>query len=154
MHMTHNADENDVCNRRPRVLICEDDPILACDLEQQLEDLGFDPIGPFATQAEALRALRAIRPAAAVIDVELADGACTKLAGVLRDNGVPTVVVTGLRVSSPPPEFSDATWLMKPLPYDALARQFDGLIASQNRGEPANERLSMASKSQLRAIVG
>ena len=153
MHIIHNADANDVCNRRPRVLICEDDPILACDLEQQLEDLGFDPIGPFATQAEALRALRGVMPAAAVIDVELADGACTRLAGVLRDNGVLTVVVTGLRVSSPPPEFADATWLLKPLTDDALARELDSLTARQTSGEPNHERLPMASKSQMRAIA-
>ena len=154
MHMTHNADANDVCNRRPRVLICEDDPILACDLEQQLEDLGFDPIGPFATQAEALRALRGVMPAAAVIDVELADGACTRLAGVLRDNGVLTVVVTGLRVSSPPPEFADATWLLKPLTDDALARQLDGVTARSISNEPTNERLSIVSKSHVREIAG
>ena len=154
MHMTHHADANDVCNRRPRVLICEDDPILACDLEQQLEDLGFDPIGPFATQAEALRALRSLTPAAAVIDVELADGACTRLAGVLREKGVPTIVVTGLRVSTPPPEFSDATWLLKPLPYDALARHVEGLTARQTSGEPTDERRTMASNSPMRAIAG
>lgn len=130
MHMTHRADANDVCKRKPRVLICEDDPILACDLEQQLEDLGFDPIGPFATQADAIRALRGATPDAAVIDVELADGACTRLAGILRDRGVLTVVVSGLRVSSPPPEFAGAAWLLKPLHYDALERRLEHLTRS------------------------
>jgi CheY-like chemotaxis protein len=154
MHIIHNADANDVCNRRPRVLICEDDPILACDLEQQLEDLGFDPVGPFATQAEALRALRGMTPAAAVIDVELADGACTRLAGVLRDRGILTVVVTGLRVSSPPPEFADAIWLLKPLPFDALARQLDGMTSRKISGEPTKHLPPIALKSPMRAIVG
>lgn len=149
MHKTHHADANNVCKRRPRVLICEDDPILACDLEQQLEDLGFDPIGPFATQAEAIRALRHATPDAAVIDVELADGACTKLAGILRDNGVLTIVVSGLRVSSPPPEFAGAAWLLKPLPYDALARHLEHMT----QGAELSRTLPPVRGSQTQAAA-
>ena len=149
MHKTHHADANDVCEQRPRVLICEDDPILACDLELQLEDLGFEPIGPFATQADAIRALRSAVPEAAVIDVELADGACTRLAGILRDKGVLTIVVSGLRVSSPPPEFAGATWLLKPLPYDALARQLERVTG---RKEPS-PTFAPVTESQTRAAA-
>lgn len=149
MHKINYADANDVRKRRPRVLICEDDPILACDLELQLEDLGFDLIGPFAMQTDAIRALRNTTPEAAVIDVELADGACTRLAGILRDRGVLTVVVSGLRVSSPPPEFAGAAWLLKPLLYDALARQ---LAQVTGHPEPSPE-FAPVTESQIRAAA-
>jgi DNA-binding response OmpR family regulator len=105
-----------------RALVCEDDALLALDLERQLEDLGYEILGPFARQSDALRALAATTPDVAVIDVELADGACTRLAGLLRDSGVPTLVVSGLAVSNPPPEYAQATWLPKPLEPPALRR--------------------------------
>ena len=108
--------------RSARALVCEDDALLALDLERQLEDLGFQILGPFAKQSDALRALAAHTPDIAVIDVELADGACTRLARLLRERDVPTLVVSGLSVSNPPPEYARALWLPKPLEPVALQR--------------------------------
>jgi len=105
-----------------RALVCEDDALLALDLERQLEDLGFDILGPFARQSDALRALAVQTPDIAVIDVELADGACTRLAGLLRERDVPTLVVSGLHIANPPPEYARALWLSKPLEPLALRR--------------------------------
>jgi two-component SAPR family response regulator len=116
-----------------RALVCEDDALLALDLERQLEDLGFEILGPFARQSDALRALAAQTPDVAVIDVELADGACTRLAGLLRERGVPTLVVSGFHLSNPPPEYARALWLPKPLEPVALRR------ALQRRSLPVSE---------------
>jgi DNA-binding response OmpR family regulator len=108
--------------RRLHALVCEDDALLALDLEHQLKTLGYCVIGPFASQSAALRALRSQTPDVAVIDVELADGACTRLAGLLREADVPTLVVSGLAIQDPPPEYARAAWLSKPLAPGALGR--------------------------------
>lgn len=56
-----------------RVLVVEDDPVLALALEAALLDLGVAYIELCATTEEALQALRSDRPDAIVLDVHLAD---------------------------------------------------------------------------------
>ena len=57
-----------------RVLIVEDDPFIAMDLEGVLSDAGCDVCGVAASEAEALRMGEATRPAFAVVDVRLSPG--------------------------------------------------------------------------------
>jgi len=56
------------------VLIVEDDPFIAMDLEGVLSDAGCDVCGVAASEAEALRMGEATRPAFAVVDVRLSPG--------------------------------------------------------------------------------
>jgi two-component SAPR family response regulator len=101
-------------------MICEDEAIIALDLQSRLMDMGFDVIGSYASQREAQRALRRTKPDMAIIDVELADGACTRLAGQLQEAGVYFAVLSGLTPANPPPEFASAPWLLKPVSDEAL----------------------------------
>jgi DNA-binding response OmpR family regulator len=120
MSFTHPASQSSVppysnaFSRRPKIMICEDEPLLALDLQMQVEDMGFDVVGPYASQREAMRALRTVRPDAVLLDVELDDGACTPFAGALRASGIAFVVLSGLSMQAPPPEFSGADWMTKP----------------------------------------
>jgi DNA-binding response OmpR family regulator len=57
-----------------RVLIVEDDPFIAMDLEGVLSDAGCDICGVAASEAEALRIGAATRPSFAVVDVRLSPG--------------------------------------------------------------------------------
>jgi DNA-binding response OmpR family regulator len=57
-----------------RVLIVEDDPFIAMDLEGVLSDAGCDICGVAASEAEALRLGEATRPPFAVVDVRLSPG--------------------------------------------------------------------------------
>lgn len=128
--------------RRLRALVCEDDALLALDLRHQLDELGYEVIGPFASQWAALRALRSQTPDVAVIDVELADGACTRLAGLLREADVPTIVISGLSICDPPPEYARASWLPKPLAPGALGRALSrppAAFSEESRTETAAE---------------
>jgi hypothetical protein len=74
-------------NQRPRIMVCEDEPLIALNLIAIIEECGCEPIGPFATGKEALARLRKQRIDAAFLDVDLADGASTPLARVLRAKG-------------------------------------------------------------------
>ena len=57
-----------------RVLIVEDDPIIAVNLEFVLSDAGWDVCGVAANEEDALLIGDAVRPAFAVVDVRLSPG--------------------------------------------------------------------------------
>ena len=81
-----------------RVLIAEDDPLIAIGLVERLRSLGHEPIGPACDGAEAIELAKANLPDLYLFDIEMpnVDGleAATRLAG----DGFrrPVVVVTGV----------------------------------------------------------
>jgi len=81
-----------------KVLIAEDDPLIALGLVERLRSLGHEPIGPAADGAEAMELARQSLPDLYLFDIEMpnVDGleAATQLAqaGLRR----PVVVVTGV----------------------------------------------------------
>jgi AmiR/NasT family two-component response regulator len=79
-----------------RVLVAEDDPIIALGLARRLAAMGHEVVGPVATVAEA-REL-ASRADLYLFDVDLADGDGIELARSLSEDGPrrPVVVLTGL----------------------------------------------------------
>ena len=55
-----------------RILIVEDEPIVAQDLREQLAKLGYDPVAVSATGEEALALAGQQRPDLVLMDIELA----------------------------------------------------------------------------------
>jgi ActR/RegA family two-component response regulator len=105
----------------PLVLLVEDQTLIAMSLAASLEDDGFRICGPFGSVAEALDSLRRIRPDAAVLDVQLADGSSERLAAALRAMSIPFVVYSGSGPrESLPAVFAEAPWISKPAPRDAV----------------------------------
>ena len=81
-----------------RVLVAEDDPLIAMGLCERLRSLGHEPIGPAANGAHAVELARESLPDLYLFDVEmpLLDG--LQAATQLADEGLrrPVVVVTGI----------------------------------------------------------
>lgn len=101
-------------------MICEDEPMIAMHIAAIVNDCGCEAVGPFASSREAQASLRKQLVDAAILDIELTDGASTPLARMLRDAGVRMIVLSGLHTSSPPPEFSGVEWLSKPADEERL----------------------------------
>lgn len=105
-----------------RILVAEDNLMVAMDLAFQLELLGAEVIGPFARVDEAMTALTSDTPHGAILDVNLLDGHVTPLAEKLLKGNVPVIFCTGLSL---PAELSsrypDAKVFVKPTPADVLA---------------------------------
>ena len=78
-----------------RVLVVEDDAIIALDLLDILEEAGAIAVGPYPAEGKARAALPGIAIDAALLDVHVADGDVYPLADLLRDQGVPTVFHSG-----------------------------------------------------------
>ena len=57
-----------------RILIVEDDAVIAMVLTDGLEDGGHEVMGPASTLAEALALCDALRPELALLDINLRDG--------------------------------------------------------------------------------
>jgi len=82
-------------HRIPRVLIVEDEFLIALELESTLRSVGYHVLGPVATVQEALELLRTESPDAAVLDVNLAGERVTPVAELLRAMSVPFVLSSG-----------------------------------------------------------
>ncbi|MBE7218336.1 MAG: response regulator [Caulobacteraceae bacterium] len=77
-----------------RVMIVEDEMLVACHLESIVEDLGYEPVGIAADAAEA-RALCGAKPDIALVDINLRDGPTgPAIGGWLGREGVSVVFIT------------------------------------------------------------
>ena len=83
------------CRERPLILLVEDEMIIAFDLYDRLEDSGFEVDGPYPSVARAMSAIGAMRPQAAVLDVQLTDGDVMPLADRLMEMDVPIIFHSG-----------------------------------------------------------
>jgi DNA-binding response OmpR family regulator len=81
--------------RSPRVLLVEDEVLIAMDLEQWLTELGFEVVGPFRRSEDALRALGQGSIDFAILDYLLGDENSGCVAERLTCMRVPYVFLTG-----------------------------------------------------------
>ena len=109
---------------KPRVLLVEDEALVAMMIQDTLAEFGFQVIGPLSTASEALAAARESHFDAAVLDINLGDGLVYTVAEILGVRGVPFVFVTGYDVDSVDPRFSDIPILQKPIERDMLQKIF------------------------------
>lgn len=106
-----------------RVLVVEDELLIACDLANALEEEGATVIGPAATlaQGEALCA-SGQRLDGAVLDINLQGQAVFPLADELRRTHVPFLFSTGYDGGAIPPRFADIPCCEKPVDTASLIR--------------------------------
>ena len=99
-----------------RVLIVEDEFLLAMSLEDDLALAGCVTIGPFSNLADATQATRREDFDLAILDVNLGGEPIYPLAEELLARGKPFLLVTGYGAESLPPHFRSLPRL--PKPYD------------------------------------
>jgi len=78
-----------------RVLVVEDEPLVALDIATTLEDAGCEVVGPAATLQEALDLAEAQTVDAAVLDGNLRGESSHPVAALLFARSVPVIYVTG-----------------------------------------------------------
>jgi CheY-like chemotaxis protein len=106
-----------------RVLVVEDDFVVAEDLQDELEQQGAYVLGPVATVAAALALLEVgPSPERAILDVNLRGDMVFPVADVLRGRGIPFVFVTGYDHAALPEAYAGVTCCEKPTDMPALVR--------------------------------
>ena len=102
-----------------RILLGEDEGLIALDLESVLTDLGYEVVGPVASVEEVLAASSDCDGAR--LDVTLRDGRVCPAARALLARGVPVIFSSGYDEAGQfPAEFRDVPRLMKPYDNRAL----------------------------------
>lgn len=104
-----------------RILVVEDQPLIAMDLEDLLTSRGYAVLGPKSTVAEALDCLGRETPDAALIDIDLRGERSYEVGAELRRRGVPFAFATGtVGCGDLPAEFAEIPVIRKPWCVDDL----------------------------------
>lgn len=121
-----------------RVLVVEDNALVAMQMVQALRDLGCVTVGPAATVERALVLARSEALDAAVLDVDLQGQTVFPAAEALAGRGVPFLFATGFsELSMHPSPWPEAPHLRKPIDEAHLAAALMRLVASRQPSSPA-----------------
>jgi DNA-binding response OmpR family regulator len=99
-----------------RILVVEDDALIALMYDEFLTDAGAEVVGPAASVDEAQKLVVASGISIALLDVRLGDEEVWPVARLLAGNGVPFVFCSGhFDAATLPPEWSGRPVLTKPV---------------------------------------
>ena len=107
-----------------RVLVVEDEALVAMMIQECLAEFGYQVVGPISTTTEAAAKARDGQFEAAVLDINLGDGAVYPIADMLAARGVPFVFVTGYEADSVDSRFREIPILQKPIEREMLRKIF------------------------------
>jgi DNA-binding LytR/AlgR family response regulator len=104
-----------------RLLIVEDELLIALELQSIVEQLGGTVVGPAGSVEAALQLLSDAAPNAALLDVNLHEGRVTPVAQACWDRSVPFALVTGYgRLELEEPLLQSAPRVRKPFDRRAI----------------------------------
>ena len=113
-----------------RILVVEDEALVAMLVEDALLDAGFAVIGPARSVSEAMALLAAEVPAAAVLDLNLGGETSVSVADALAARGIPFVVATGYGAAGLPAGHKHVPVLPKPYDPADLTAALERLCAA------------------------
>lgn len=117
-----------------RILVVEDEYLVARDLQRILERAGAQVVGPAADSAAARDLLARSPVEAALLDIKLSCGSVFVVADELAASGVPLVFATGYDRDVLPERFQQACYVEKPLRAGRLEQAIGRAVAGDARG--------------------
>jgi len=116
----------------PRVLVVEDELLIAESLLGNLQDYGIHVVGPLGTVKDALTLLAAgdVPIDLTLLDVNLRGEPAFPVAEALRARRIPFVFMTGYSESAMPAKYRDVPRLEKPVATEEILRVL-GLTAAR-----------------------
>ncbi|MFW5654505.1 MAG: HWE histidine kinase domain-containing protein, partial [Roseicyclus sp.] len=116
--------------RDRKILVVEDEYLVAEETAEGLRGAGCTVSGPVATLLDALRIAAADDLDAAVLDINLRGDLVWPVAHALRARGIPLILCTGYSDTiRPPPEFQDAVQVEKPVRRERLLSALAAAVA-------------------------
>lgn len=116
----------------PKVLVVEDEPLIALQIAQTLERMDCQVVGPAATVGEALELINAGGFDLALLDVDLSGSRSFPLADLLEDQGRPFAFLTGFGAAELPQRFHRSPLLGKPI----CSTELDKFVLAATGAEP------------------
>ena len=119
---------------KPIILVLEDEALIALNLQDELQDEGYEVAGPFTDCSAALDWIQTTTPDMAILDATLNDGSCHRVAAELSRCGVPFLIYSGHQQDQQLlSEFRHVTWIEKPVPAAALVRACQQLLSAATK---------------------
>lgn len=117
-----------------RVLIIEDEYIIALDLATGLADRGAVVIGPVGIVESALDAIKNTDLDGAILEINLRGKEAFSVADALADRYVPFVIATGREISDGiPARHANVRRFEKPTPPGAICDALEAAIAAHSK---------------------
>ena len=110
------------------MLVVEDEPLVALEIETELAEAGATVVGPAGTLEAAARLIEAEPLDAALLDANLAGRPVDTLAAALDARGVPFAFASGYGPAGLPEGFRDRPLLGKPFGAEALVALVAALL--------------------------
>lgn len=116
-----------------RILIVEDNFLLAETVAEVLEGAGALIVGPFVTMVEALERLGELTAIdGALLDIGLEGQESYPLADALQTTGIPFMFLTGVERHDLPRQFARTPHMLKPFSEEKLIRRLVEIGVSRN----------------------
>lgn len=113
-----------------RVLVVEDEAMIAMLIEDMLIDFGCTMLGPAADTTRAVAMIEEVPFDIAILDVNLGGERTMCLARILRSKAIPFVFATGYGTAGIHDEFKDQPVLTKPFREAELRSALRSLFAT------------------------
>lgn len=133
-----------------RIVVVEDDFVLATDICRTLRDLGATVLGPAPTPFYAMHLIGRKKIDAAVLDVRLHGTTVFEVADMLRDQGVPIIFATASDRKSMPNRFQESPLLEKPFDRKKLVNEIHA-VTRRPVVRPASPLRTMLPSAQREA---
>jgi CheY-like chemotaxis protein len=115
----------------PRVLVLEDEPLIALMVGGWLTELGCETVGPAHTVPGALTLIEAGPLDGAILDVSIGNQDCSPVADALLHKGVPFALATGRATDGLADAYAHAPSLPKPYDFTAVRDVLAGLLSNR-----------------------
>lgn len=108
-------------NRKQRILVAEDEMLIAMDLQDMLERLGYEVVGPAGSIAEIRQLLQDGPIDGAILDVNLRGEEVFSVLPALMAIGMPVILASGYDDAQQfPSEFRALPRIIKPFSVEAV----------------------------------
>jgi CheY-like chemotaxis protein len=113
-----------------RVLVVEDEALIAMLVEDMIHDSGGEMVGSAGTLSDAVDLARTAQADVALLDLDLKGTLAYPAADVLRERGVPLVFTSGYGSGALIQRFQDCPILDKPFDQHSLEQAIDTALKS------------------------
>ena len=115
---------------RAQVMIMEDEPLVALELQIIVEDMGHHVCAVVDTEADAVRQADATSPDLVIADIRLRQGnGIAAMERIANRREVPVIFVSGNQTFTPNPQIRTARFIAKPFRVESLRKAVADIFA-------------------------